>query len=72
MYNISITGPRRYFLSHNNVYFLVINFNSSNTAGLAMHRLCGTLHSDKKPLEGYGKGSEHVHRWLPIEFINEK
>ena len=29
-------------------------------------------HSDKKPLVGYDKDSERVHRWLPIEFINEK
>ena len=28
--------------------------------------------SDKKPLEGYDKDSERVHRWLLIEFINEK
>ena len=34
--------------------------------------LCVTQHSDKKPLEGYDKDSERVHRWLPIEFINEK
>ena len=31
-----------------------------------------TQHSDKKPLEEYDKDSERVHRWLPIEFINEK
>ena len=30
------------------------------------------LHRDTKPLKGYDKDSERVHRWLPIEFINEK
>ena len=29
-------------------------------------------HSDTKPLEGYDKDSELVHRLLPMEFINEK
>ena len=29
-------------------------------------------HSDKKLLEGYEKDSESMHRWLLIEFINEK
>ena len=41
--------------------------NPLNTASLA---ISVTQHSDKKPLEGYDK--EHVHRWLPIEFINKK
>ena len=29
-------------------------------------------HSDKKLLEEYDKDSNCVHRWLPIEFMNEK
>ena len=29
-------------------------------------------HSDKKPLEGHHKDSKLLHRWFPIEFINEK
>ena len=28
-------------------------------------------HSNKKPLEGYGKDSDCLHRWFPIEFITE-
>ena len=31
-----------------------------------------TQYRDTKPLEGYDKDSECVHRWLLIEFINEK
>ena len=30
-----------------------------------------TQHRDTKPLEGYDKDTERVHRWFPIEFINE-
>ena len=45
---------------------------------LSMFRECDRAtisvkqHSDKKPLEGYDKDSESVHRWIPIEFIYEK
>ena len=43
---------------------------------LAMYRgemlINAKQHSDKKTLKGYGKDSESVHRWLMIEFINEK
>ena len=58
----------------NTVYLSLLN--PLNTASLTMYRGCGNQcdakHCDKKPLEGYDKDSEHVHRWLPIEFINEK
>ena len=41
-----------------------------------MHQVCGNQcdaqHGDKKLLEGYDKDYERVHRWPPIEFINEK
>ena len=29
-------------------------------------------HSDEEPLYWYDKDSERMHRWLSIEFINEK
>ena len=42
---------------------LWIVINPSNTASLAMHRVCGNQcdHSDKK----------RVHRWLPINLLTK-
>ena len=65
---------------HNTMTKLIANyFNPLNTASLAMYRGCGNQCDPtplsfivKKPLEGYDKDSERVHRWLPIEFINDK
>ena len=42
---------------------------------LAMYQRCGNqceTTQRQETLEGYAKDSEHVHRWLPIEFIHEK
>ena len=62
------------FLYQTNICAIFFHlFNNLNTASLAMYRGCGNqCDSDKKPLERHGKASERVHRWLPIEFIDEK